>query len=561
MLCSALLLVLIPSAWGQPQSTVRNVIVMVPDGASQSLVTLARWYHGAPLNLDSLNTGFARTFMANSVITDSAAAATAFATGHKTSGGFLSVGPDNQKLLTGFVPTAAPYEPVASVLEAARLKGKAVGLVATSRITHATPAAFGSHIQDRALENDIMTQLVHQDLDVVLGGGAAMLIPSQSTYTTALGRIWKGRRKDRQNLLQVLQGRGYTFVDNLSDLAKQQKGPVWGLFAPDHLTPWIDRSENIPEPSLAAMTAKAIEILNQDPDGFFLFVEGSQVDWAGHGHDPAYMVTEFLAFDAAVGQALSFARNNNRTSVYIWPDHSTGGLTIGREKENVSSARRRSSAYVTNSIEALVAPLKQMGMSAAALARHISDPENENQVRSALAEYWGIAATDDDLHQIMMLMQSKNLKNRSTNLADALSTVICRNHLALGWTTHGHCGEDVPVWSYGPYPLTGTFDNTELARQTAAALGVDLTQATHQLFIDLSTVYPEFKISSTQTPNPKVVIGDNIILPVHQDLLIMNGRPHRLDGIIVSAPKADNGHGKVFVPQDVATRINQRLHH
>lgn len=557
VLCSVLLLVLVPSGWSHAQSTDYNVIVMVPDGASQSLVTLARWYQGAPLNLDSLSTGFAHTFSADSVITDSAAAATAFATGHKTSTGFLGVGPDDQNLLTGFEPTAEPYAPVASVLEAARLKGKAVGLVATSRITHATPAAFGSHMADRSLEDDIMTQLVHQDLNVVLGGGAAMLIPDRSTYTTTLGRPWKGRRKDRQNLLKVLQDRGCTFVDNLSDLAGQQKGAVWGLFSPDHLTPQIDRPKNTPEPSLAAMTAKAIEILSQDPDGFFLLVEGSQVDWAGHGHDPAYMVTEFLAFDAAVGQALDFARSNTNTCVYIWPDHSTGGLTIGREKENASANRRRPSAYAGNSIEALVAPLKQMRASAAFLARHISDPENEDQVRSALAQYWNIAATEDDLHQIRTLVKSRGVKNRSMGLADALSTVICSNHLSLGWTTHGHCGEDVPLWSYGPRPLTGTFDNTELARKIAAALGVDLTQATRQLFIDISTIYPEFKVSRAQSNNLEVVIGTDMILPVNQDLLYINSKPHRLEGIVIHAPRADHGSGKVFVSQGILNLIKK----
>jgi alkaline phosphatase len=541
----------------------RNVIVMVPDGSSQSIQTLARWYKGGALNLDGLNSGTAITYMANSIITGSAAAATAFATGHKTTARFLGIGPRTNDLLTGFKPTVAPYEPVATVLEAARLQGRAVGLVATSRISHATPAAFGSHVQDRDLEGRIMEQLVYQDMDVVFGGGAGYLIPRGAVYTTSFGARWPGLRSDGENLLDVLKARGCRWVDDKTRLADLKQGPVWGLFSQSHMTPQMDKAPDSTQPSLADMTAKAIEILSTNSKGFFLMVEGSQVDWGAHGNDPAYMVTEYLAFDEAVGRALAFARADGRTDVYVWPDHNTGGLTIGNAATffapGYPTADDRRPVYTATSIEALVTPLKKMKISAGALARRIADPDDGAQVRAALLTYWGIRATDRDLRQIAALKDLKTARGRTLGLADALSEVIDRNHLIVGWTSHGHCGEDVPVWSYGPQPLVGTFDNTELARMTARALGLDLARTTDRLFVDLATVAPGYTLDTRDAANPKAVIGRDMVLPANKDILQIGGKIHRLDGIVVFAPMAGNGAGKVFIPRDAAVLIRNYL--
>ena len=174
LLIFAVVVFIIPGAFGA-----QNVVVLIPDGCDQSVLTAARWYKqyvlkdDEPLALDKMGvTGMVKTFMANSVITGSAAAATAFATGEKTTARFLGVGPDPDLYpnLTGFSSTIAPYAPIQSVLEAAKLRGKAVGLIATSRITHATPAAYACHIQDRGMDNEIMEHLVYQDLDVVFAG-------------------------------------------------------------------------------------------------------------------------------------------------------------------------------------------------------------------------------------------------------------------------------------------------------------------------------------------------------------------------------------------------------
>ena len=339
---------------GQNRRPVKNVIVMVPDGCSASIQTLARWHKAAPLNLDRLTSGSVKTHTANSVITDSAAAATAFATGHKTSSGFIGVGPRGSDLLTGFTPTAAPYAPIASVLEAAKLNGKATGLVATSRISHATPAAFAAHVTDRDNENSIMEQLVYQDIDVVFGGGARHLIPAGRSHTTTFGppleRKTHGRRKpdagiERPRLHVRGQPRGY---------ARPVQHPCLGVFSVTATWTRTSTANDLhpTQPGLADMTRKAIELLARNERGFFLMVEGSQIDWAAHANDPVYMVTEFLAFDAAVGKALDFARHDGQTLVLIFPDHNTGGLSIGHQQSGFPPN------YTRTMVEDLLAPIQ-----------------------------------------------------------------------------------------------------------------------------------------------------------------------------------------------------------
>jgi alkaline phosphatase len=270
----------------------RSVILLVPDGCDQSVATVARWLRdGEPLALDPIARGFVKTAMANSVVTDSAAAATAFATGVKT------CVTNEGKAFLGVGPLPGDGRPYATVLEGARLLGKATGLVATSEVGHATPAAFAVHVPDRGDRHAIYEQLVHAKLDVVFGGGRAFLRGAA--------------RRDGQHLGAVLADRGYRLVRTAREMESLRKGPVWGLFAEQQMAPERDRPHVAPtEPSLAEMTGKAIELLSADPDGFFLLVEGSQVDWGHHANDPIHSVYDFLAFDDAVRVALDFARED-----------------------------------------------------------------------------------------------------------------------------------------------------------------------------------------------------------------------------------------------------------
>jgi len=524
------------------EAEIKNVIILVPDGCSQSVQTLARWYSGNPLMLDQMVTGTVSTYSTDSVITDSSSAATAFATGYKTTNGFVSVGPDNASVLSILEKPSEDlqYNPLATVLEGSKLEGKATGLVATSRVTHATPAAFASHVDNRDNENEIMEQMIYENIDVVFGGGSRHLVPEEEG----------GKRTDGENLTEVLLDRGYQYVDSRDEMLNLSSGKTWGLFASSHMAPDIDRAELAPEePSLAEMTGKAVELLSQDKDGFFLMVEGSQVDWANHANDPAYAVTDFLAFDEAVKAAVEFAEKDGHTLVLAFPDHNTGGMTIGSDSD---------SNYTSTSIEDVVDPLKGMKLSSSGLTTKIGTDVSSENIKAQLKTWWGIDATDEDVTKILDLHDN----GEGLSLDYAISEVISQNHTVIGWTTHGHCGEDVPMWAYGPHYPAGRKDNTEIAGYIAKELGFDLNKTSSCLFVEAGEVFSkddgdgkldedEYLLDMANSSNPVLRIGD-AELPVSKNLLIKDGVTYELEGIVVYAPETN----KVYIPSEVLSLIN-----
>ena len=517
----------------------KNVIVMIPDGCDETVQTAARWYRGEDLQVDKMQNAAVKIHMANSVITGSAAAATAFATGHKTTVCFLGVGPRTDDLLTGLEPTAEPYAPVANILEAAKLKRMSTGIAVTSRVTHATPAAFACHIEDRGWDNDIMEHMVYENIDVVFGGGARHLIPKNETYETSFGDTWDGKRTDGENLMEVLIDRGYEFVDSKETMEDLSSGKVWGLFDDSHMQPDMDRQHFAPhEPSLAEMVDKAIELLSQDKDGFFLMVEGSQVDWAGHNNDPIYMIRDFLAFDDAVKVACDFAKDNGRTLVLAYPDHNTGGMKIGHYYTKMG--------YTATTIEDLVEPLAGMTMSANGVVRMMNGDYSAENMKVCLKEYWNIDATDDDINEIEDLAQS-------VGMSYALARVISMNHTVIGWTTHGHNGETVPVWVCGGDAPVGTIDNTDLAKIAAKAMRMDLDKVTNRLYVDLDTVTEDYEIVDDGMGN-KTLELKGAELPLSKDYMTYKGREIALPGLNVYAPAT----GKVYISKK-AIRILRLL--
>jgi alkaline phosphatase len=516
-----------------------NVIIMIPDGCDETVQTLARWYKGEDLEVDKMLNGTVKTDMANSVITGSAAAGTAFATGHKTTVRFLGVGPRANDLLVGFEPTANPYAPVASVLEAAKMAGKAVGIISTSRVTHATPAAFACHIEDRGMDNEIMEHMVYNNVDVVFGGGARHLIPVDDTYITSFGEVWKGKRTDGENLMDVLKARGYQFIDSKDQFNSIVSGKVWGLFDDSHMQPDIDRQyfhDN--EPSLAEMVEKAIEMLSQDPDGFLLMVEGSQVDWAGHNNDPIYMVTDFIAFDDAVKVANGFARDYGRTTVLAYPDHNTGGMKLGHYNTAVG--------YTETTIEDLVGPLKGMKMTANAVVAMIGD---YSDMKASVLDNWGITLSDADVIEIDELSET-------LGLSYALARVVSKNHTVIGWTTHGHTGETVPLWMTGGEAPVGTIDNTYLAYLAAESINVNLDITTRKLYMDLDQTGIVYTVDYDDPENPVVVVGD-AKLPVSKDYMTINNRRIELPGLTVLAAMAtdETDDDKVYVSEKAVNSL------
>ncbi len=531
-----------PCAWAanpnnDNNAQIHNIIMMVPDGCAQSIQTLARWVKGAPLNVDGLNTGMVKTFMADSIITDSASAATAFACGHKTSNGFLGVGPRSDTLLTGFTATARPYAPIASVLEGAKYKGKSTGLIATSRITHATPAGFASHVHDRGLDNEIMEHMVYENVDVVFGGGARHLIPSGTSYTTTFGDSWGGKRTDGEDLMQVLLDNGYQFVDNKTDMMALTDGPVWGLFDDSHMDPELDRDDLHPtQPSIAEMTEKAIELLSKNNKGFFLMVEGSQIDWAGHANDGAYMTFDFLAFDDAVGKALDFAKEDGHTLVLVFPDHNTGALTIGHEMTDFPPG------YTGTTIEDLIDPIKDATMTIQQLLYEIPSPATAQVVIDTFAQYhgdyWSENMTLDQAQYVADTLNASGPYYAYYPIAEYVS----KNLTIFGWTTHGHTGEDVPLWAYGLNRPMGTLDNTELATLVADAFKFSLKDMTTRLFCDISAS-DGYQLDTSDPNNPVIKFYD-AEFPVNKNIMRVGASEFLMEGIVVYAPETN----KAYVP-------------
>jgi alkaline phosphatase len=288
----------------RPRNTgVDNVILMIGDGMGPAQVSLARWVvHPSgtePLFMETLPfLGTMTTHSADQIVTDSAAAATAMAAGVKVANHAVSVDGTGKPLVT--------------VLEAARAAEFRTGLVTTTRITHATPAAFASHVPDRDMEKEIAAQLATSRIDVLLGGGA---------------------RTFPEELLASFRTGGYSVVTDSGSLAGVKSGKLLGLFAASHMAYELDRPATL-EPSLADMTAKALEVLGGSPKKrFFLMVEGGRIDHAGHSHDAASVAADTIAFDRAVEVAVAWANKRKRTLVVITADHTTGALAISERTD------------------------------------------------------------------------------------------------------------------------------------------------------------------------------------------------------------------------------------
>lgn len=292
-------------AKGQP----RKIIFCIGDGMGFNQVLLARQRavgSSGKLYMERLPvTGVVRTHSFSDLVTDSAAAGTALACGIKTKNGRIGM--------------TAEKAPQSSILELLDIKGWRTGLVATSSVTHATPASFSAHVENRGMEPEIAAQQLAGPVDVLFGGGRLYFANGENS-----------KRKDGRDLIAEGTPSGVQFVysrDQLTNLLSGQR--VIGLFANEAMTTYA------PEPMLDEMAVKAIELLaakSQEwfaPEPrFFLMIEGSQIDWACHDNNADNAVRQTLLFDMAVKKAVEFAAKDRQTLVLVTADHETGGLTL-----------------------------------------------------------------------------------------------------------------------------------------------------------------------------------------------------------------------------------------
>ncbi|WP_252504322.1 alkaline phosphatase [Sporosarcina sp. Marseille-Q4943] len=509
-----------------------NVIMMVMDGTSAGATSLARWYKGEDLAMDEIVVGGVRTHSAESAITDSAPAATALATGYKSNDKVVGLLPAlvNSPGVESVDPEDA-YKPVANVLEGAKLLGKSTGIISTSEIQHATPAGFSSHVTHRSNYQDIAEQQVYQEIDVVLGGGKESLLPGEG----------RNSRVDGEDLTKVLDEKGYDFVETRDELLQSNSDKIWGSFAPSALAYDFDRqATSNQEPTLAEMTKKAIDTLSQDEDGFFLFVEGSKVDWAAHANDPIGIISDVLAFDDAVKEALEFAKKDGNTMVIAVSDHGNSGITMGNVNTNGNYPEIPVSAYID--------PLKKATMTAEGALKQLNDDRSNLK---EVAELYGL----DNLTET----EIEALKASKTLQADM--TKMLAERANIGFSTGGHTGEDVFLYAFGPSKPYGLIDNTDIAKSMAAFLGFDLNGTTDKLFVNARESFEkkgyQTRIDVTDENNPVFIAekqNSRIELPVNKNIahVTQNKKSFTktLDGVTVY-------NGKDFYVSEAALNMSK----
>ena len=363
---------------------------------------------------DSILTGTASTYPDDDTyVTDSAASATALSSGIKSYNGAIAVDTDKK--------------PVKTMLELAKEKDMLTALVVTSQINHATPASFTAHNESRRNYNEIANDYIDNKIngklpvDLMLGGGTDYFI-----------------REDR-HLINEFIDNNYQYVDSLENINNITQIPAIGLFNKISLPYVIDATKN----HLEVMTDKALELIdNQSDNGFFMMIEGSQIDWCGHNNDITCAMAEMHDFANSIKIAKQYVDNNPDTILVVTADHSTGGLTIGANHQYKWEAQK----------------VKNFKVSARKLSKTLYKSSDLN------GEWDNHSSTPLSDSEIKTLETAKSIDEASLFIA-VKEVINARTY--TGWTTNGHTAIDVQVFSYGKGAehFTGNLNNTDIAKK------------------------------------------------------------------------------------------------
>jgi len=292
-------------------STPKNVILLIGDGTGLSQISSAFFYKETAPNYGRFkHIGLIKTSSSIEDVTDSAASGTAFASGVKTYNGAIGVTDDSTAV-----------ETIVEIVSPLNVKS---GVISTSSIVHATPASFYAHALNRGLYEEIAADLAISDIDFFAGGGTKFF----------------NKREDGRDLFKDLRAKQFnidtTALGDFNSIKSYSKAAY--LFGPEHMPPTAKgRGDYLPK-----ATELGIKFLNKDNSNFFLMVEGSQVDWGGHGNDADYLISELLDFDDAIGKALDFAKRDGNTLVIVTADHETGGFTLAASKKTDAEGKEYS---------------------------------------------------------------------------------------------------------------------------------------------------------------------------------------------------------------------------
>lgn len=435
---------------------VKNIIFCVSDGMPVQIMSVVNsmrlWSEGRPsywawlMQQPGVATAIHDSSCLSTVVTDSAAASSAWGSGRRVWSGQLNEFPDGTKLKT----LTQIFKPA----------GIACGLVTTSTITHATPAGFAVNVPLRGLEHLIAEQYLEQDLDVLMGGGNRSFNPES--------------REDGLDLYAKYAESGYTVAKNRSELMGATSDKVLGVFSNSHVPYTIDHlnSEELTMtvPTLAEMTKVAIDKLKGSSEGFLLQVEGARVDHAGHANDIGGMVFDQIAFEDAVQVAVEYAMEDQETLVVVTSDHGCGGFSL-----NGAGSGYEASTEQMHSIA-------RMKASFSALLPRISDDPSPGAISDLLEDQLGIEVSSSEAGAISRAAGGESPFGDSNFFRSLSATLgmIVGNHTASTWTSGNHTAEHMLVTSYGPAAdqFSGFFLNTDMFDKILAAKGMSHSNPT-----------------------------------------------------------------------------------
>lgn len=425
----------------------RNIIILFADGAAPTQWDFGRYSSRVLRQQPFVTTevvflegtlGVLGTAPSNAYATDSAAAASAMATGHKVAIGALSVSPQGK--------------PLPTVMEVARAKGKRIGLVTTATVYDATPAAFSLHAKSRRDYQALVDQYLALEPDVLLGGGADYFLPQGAPG---------GKRKDGRDIIAAFRAKGYEVVRNTAELNAATGTKLLGLFADEDMDFELDR-DPAREPTTAEMAAAALKALSQaSPDGFVLLVENENIDTAGHANDAASLVRALWAFDDAVKVALDFQRRNPDTLLIVTGDHEAGGFSPTYALKDLSTLSSRNRFYTSDEHLRMVG---RITMSLNAVNEKLGKKPSGEALDELIAKHFPGFRLDADLREAILKQQTRE-RNFSYTAQNLLGRMVARQ-TGYYWGTSGHSTEPVLVGAIGPGAelFRGYRDNTDFGK-------------------------------------------------------------------------------------------------
>ena len=454
--------------FGDDPQKVKYVFLFIGDGMGQAQVNLAQGYLAAiddrvgfvPLNFTKFpQAGFASTYANDQMITCSAAAATALATGHKTNIGRISMNP-------------AGVEPYESIATKAKRAGYKVGVVTNVSIDHATPAVFYAHQPDRDMYFEIGVELAHSNFDFFAGGG--FMNPNDTIEGTVL------------NLVNLAGANGFKVVNTREGFEKLASGAGKTLV----LSPNPASEGSLPfsldmEPgdiTLADYTSKAISMLDNEK-GFFVMVEGGKIDWASHKNDGAAVIQEVISFDKAIGHAVAFyEKHPDETLIIVTADHETGGLALGNQETGYNSYFGLL-RYQKSSVEELNKIVQQFrvsksGDSEADFNRMLKVLEsdlglNSRQRSTLLTEDETAQLKKSFIESIYGEAVEKGVYNNYEPFM-SMAVGILDKKAGISWSSDSHTCVNVPVYTIGigAERFSGYIDNTDIPKLIGEIMGV-----------------------------------------------------------------------------------------